>query len=793
MKKLFSFVATLSLLINSLFAPISILAEESFTSEPTATPTEETITPSDNPLSTPTASPDIVITNEATPTPTPEEVISETTPPSAPTGIVIYKGHVTDPASEIGAGGYTNTTQIRITWNPNTESDVDYYWFGTKSNPHHKKVYDIFYDANMTPGNNPYYYTVSTVDKTGNESLLTTSYQIILDMNAPSIPVLSWPTGGVYINDNTPLMQWQASIDDQSGVAGYNYQVYYNCSNLTDIPNSCTNHYLHSSLITNHQLQAGSTPDNTYYWQVRAKDNAGNIGEWSSLEKVIIDTVAPQIPTGLTRFTPNGLTEYVCGTTVQRQTLIPTWDAYIGSDFDHYEYTSFNPNGSIGLNEQSLTTNKFVHTWVPTSDGTYGYAVRTVDKAGNKSGWALTGKTLSGSCQITYDSTPPNVPTLVSPDDGAFVKGNPTQSWNSVNDAHHYVYESYYDYEGNNKIYPTTTTGTSRTVGGMQTITFYWRVKAVDAVGNESDWSEMRKLTVDNTLPGGSWVYPTNDSTISGTISLNFAATDTNSGVASVVYQYKADDGVDTFHDITGSTWDTTALPLGNYILRAVVTDNAGNVSGNSGEFDITVGVAAVISSQNAIGVTGGNIVVTWTTDRPTTSRVVYDTVSHPDLGTGDNYGYAFSTIEDTNKVTSHSVTITGLGTGVTYYYRVISHGSPTAIGGEGYAITLTNAGPPEVSGGTTGVLGTTTGGLLAGAFPQLAITSGNEEDVENETVETGSGNPSLEPEVLGAETEASDGIGGWIKTHMGLSLGIATLIGLIIFFIIKKSKKKNE
>ena len=81
MKKLLCFIATFSLLTNTLLAPISVLAEESPTPEPTETPAaEETITPTDDPLSTPTTSLDIVITNEATPTPTPEETVNEATP-----------------------------------------------------------------------------------------------------------------------------------------------------------------------------------------------------------------------------------------------------------------------------------------------------------------------------------------------------------------------------------------------------------------------------------------------------------------------------------------------------------------------------------------------------------------------------------------------------------------------------------------------------------------------------------------------------------------------------------------
>lgn len=107
--------------------------------------------------------------------------------PATPTGVTIYKGH--NPATRVlvGCGGYTNDTHITIDWLPNTEPDIAYYWFGTKFNPHHAKVYHptTEYLGNMTPGNNPYYYTVSAVDTAGNESAPTEKCYLTLDQSEP--------------------------------------------------------------------------------------------------------------------------------------------------------------------------------------------------------------------------------------------------------------------------------------------------------------------------------------------------------------------------------------------------------------------------------------------------------------------------------------------------------------------------------------------------------------------------------------------------------------------------------
>ena len=81
-------------------------------------------------------------------------------------------------------------------------------------------------------------------------------------------------------------------------------------------------------------------------------------------------------------------------------------------------------------------------------------------------------------------------------------------------------------------------------------------------------------------------------------------------------------------------------------------------------------------------------VTVTWFTNIPATSRVIYDTISHPVLGNPPNYGYAFSTDEDPTKVTFHSMTIEGLIPGTTYYWRAVSHTSPKEVLGDELTFT---------------------------------------------------------------------------------------------------------
>ena len=75
--------------------------------------------------------------------------------------------------------------------------------------------------------------------------------------------------------------------------------------------------------------------------------------------------------------------------------------------------------------------------------------------------------------------------------------------------------------------------------------------------------------------------------------------------------------------------------------------------------------LAPTISSGPSAGsITNSTTTITWSTNYPTTSMVKYSTIS----------GGPYTTSNDTVLNTSHSVALTGLTTGTTYYYKAISY-----------------------------------------------------------------------------------------------------------------------
>ncbi len=100
----------------------------------------------------------------------------------------------------------------------------------------------------------------------------------IKDTTPPPAPSLKSPTEGVTVYSTTPSFKWQAVTDPSTPVY---YQVW-----IDDEPNFRFWRIWESDWTTSTsitvppgKLEAGKT----YYWRVRAKDSAGNIGEWSAV------------------------------------------------------------------------------------------------------------------------------------------------------------------------------------------------------------------------------------------------------------------------------------------------------------------------------------------------------------------------------------------------------------------------------------------------------------------------------------------------------------------------------
>ncbi len=117
--------------------------------------------------------------------------------------------------------------------------------------------------------------------------------------------------------------------------------------------------------------------------------------------------------------------------------------------------------------------------------------------------------------------------------------------------------------------------------------------------------------------------------------------------------------------------------------------NQAGTSSPSNGTTDTTLPSFQSVS-PSSITETGATI--SWKTDEPTTGQVEY--------GETDKYGS--KTAEDTKLSTSHSVTLTGLDPGTTYYFKVISKdasGNEATAKGELTTLATADETAPTISG----------------------------------------------------------------------------------------------
>ncbi|MBL8098101.1 MAG: PQQ-dependent sugar dehydrogenase [Anaerolineales bacterium] len=148
------------------------------------------------------------------------------------------------------------------------------------------------------------------------------------------------------------------------------------------------------------------------------------------------------------------------------------YEIYIATD------NSFN---NIVLYQYLNTTSFTPTTNLP--DGTYYWKVR-----------GFNGR-FSPSRKLVIDTTPPAIPNLTSPMDGATLTSTPTFRWTPSAGA--VLYEVQFSTDNFTSIYrQNTVRSAGQRLAALPKGSFSWRVRAKDALGNWSDWSTIRTFTI---------------------------------------------------------------------------------------------------------------------------------------------------------------------------------------------------------------------------------------------------------------------------------------------------------
>ena len=226
--------------------------------------------------------------------------------------------------------------------------------------------------------------------------------------------------------------------------------------------------------------------------------------------------------------------------------------------------------------------------------------------------------------------------------------------------------------------------------------------------------------------------------------------------------------------------------------------EEGGGGGGGGGGGESSRGLSILNETIQALDVETTSITIVWNTSYRSTSRVVYSTIPNTfDFNSTPNYGYSFSTVEldspaSSNGVLNHSVTITGLTPGTTYYFRTISHASPDSLSFEYSFTTLgeknvgQQTGQGNIASGNSLVAGTSNSGISV-VFAQ-----------EPENTEAVQSTPESTPTTFNeanAETE-NNGLLAFIGLDFLNSwLWILVILAVIIFLFIlwRRSRNKNK
>ncbi|MDP2938535.1 MAG: S8 family serine peptidase [Candidatus Omnitrophota bacterium] len=380
----------------------------------------------------------------------------------------------------------------------------------------------------------------------------------------------------------------------------------------------------------------------TYTVTVRATDAAGNIGS-DVTDSFIVDINSP--------------------------TINITGPAAISQNTDP-SFTFDSPDGGANF-ECKLDSSEFTSCTSPVlyegvSEGSHEFVVRATDEAGNIG---------MKSYNFIVDLTPP---TIAIHDDILSVAA--TDSSGAV--------VTYTAPDATDAVDGTFSATCSPAPGSTFALgTTLVTCNASDVAGNAATPTSFNVTVEDKTPPV---------ITLTGNATINLAIGQTYTELGATATD-NVDGDVASHIIITGSVDTATA---GTYYIDYNVSDAAGN---NAEQKTRTVIVSALqIASEQKTDASTNSVTIQWTTSHLATSRVLYDTASHPDpiTGTVPNYGYANSTTEDITMVTNHSVIVSGLSAATTYYMRPVSHGSPEILGDE---ITTTTSAQPSGGGGGGG------------------------------------------------------------------------------------------
>lgn len=600
--------------------------------------------------------------------------------PTAPTltGVEDNVGNVLGP---IDRGSQTDDTQPTLSGTTTPGSTVIIY----DDNVEIGRVTTTDGNWSFTPttplGEGAHSLTLTTTNSAGNTSVPSDAFEFSVDTTAPLRPVLN------SVNDNQgpvtgDLLNNQATNDATPTLSG------------SAEPNSTLNIFDNGSLVATIDVPASGTwswtpttplTDSTHAFTMNATDAAGNVSATTPAFTITVDTAAPNQPSPITATdsTPPNI-----GAITEGQQTNETRPALSGTVEPNATVQILDNGSVIGTVKADANGSWSFTPGTALQPGNHQLTVTATDSAGNVS-------PSSPALSFVVDTVAPDAPTIVNASDNVgsitdtLLSGKTTDdatpTLNGTSEAYASVRildngvqigTATADVNGNWSFTPDNALATGSHV---------FTAIATDRAGNTGGASSSFTLIVDTTAPTAPSIIQASDNagTVQGTLLTNQTTDDTTptlsgTGEAGAIVTIR-DNGtvIGTAVVNDNNTWTFTPqepLAPGGHSFTATATDSAGNASGESGNFvltvDLTPPVAPIITGAvDDIGTIKGPIASGQVTDdtRPTLSGTgeigatinVYD--NNVLLGTttvGSGGTWSFTPVQDLT-TGSHNLTAT--------------------------------------------------------------------------------------------------------------------------------------
>ena len=321
---------------------------------------------------------------------------------------------------------------------------------------------------------------VRAVDDDGEAGLWSPQYDFTKNVNAG--PALISPIQGAVTTDRTPVFEWDA-------IAGAtHYEIWVNNStlqiprvihntNVAHVDGLATITYTDTSVVLRNA---------TYRWWVRAFNEDGQSGGWSSSETFFVPTpvitspaqdgvIASTLPT----FSWTGVPEYV------------RYELWVNN---------LSTGTSRVIYEPNLTQTTFTPT-LPLENGTFRVWVRGFDEFGNASQW-------SNPITFDVDATVANSPVALDTEAGT--DNSPNFIWRGVSTAVNYqILVKNLLVTGQPEVLNEIVQGTQDFTGNLSHATttnlasgsYRWWIRGLNADGSPGPWSQPLDFIITSNMP----------------------------------------------------------------------------------------------------------------------------------------------------------------------------------------------------------------------------------------------------------------------------------------------------